>query len=48
MLYADYALAHLNNRRDFESRNETYLEYNSRADQIDRTFKETTEGSCAV
>jgi hypothetical protein len=42
-IQADYARAHLNNRRDFESRNETYRGYNSRADEIDRIFKETTD-----
>jgi hypothetical protein len=42
-IQADYALAHLNNRREFEARSETYSRYNSRADEIDRIFKETTD-----
>jgi hypothetical protein len=40
---ADNARAHLNNRRDFESRNETYGGYNSRADEIDRIYTETSD-----
>jgi len=42
-IQADYALAHLNNRREFEARGETYREFNSRADEIDRVFKEATD-----
>jgi hypothetical protein len=41
-IQADYARAHLNNRRDLENRSENYREYNSRAEEIDRIFKETT------
>ncbi len=38
----DYALAHVNNRRELENRHQNYLEYNSRAHEIDRIFTETT------
>jgi hypothetical protein len=37
-IQTDYALAHVNNRRELESRHQNYLEYNRRANEIDRVF----------
>ncbi len=47
-IQADYARAHLNNRREFEARRETYSQYNNRADEIDRIFKEATDSFFAT
>jgi hypothetical protein len=40
-IMTDYAQAHVNNRRELENRHQNYLEYNSRAHEIDRIFTET-------
>jgi hypothetical protein len=42
-IQADYALAQLNNRRELEDRSETYREYNTRADELDRLYKEALD-----
>lgn len=39
-ILTSYALAHLNNRRELENSHQSYLEYNTRAHEIDRIFTE--------